>query len=164
MRPIEFLGISFFELMKIQPRGTFYSTSLSLAIAMVKLDMIDRQSKNEKDIDRHKKYLKELERISETTHKDLDMPLATAETIVSSIEPTKWNTEYGGKDNRGERIALPDGQSIKIIDLFQRLKESYTPIMLIVVEIIQPYSMEYRMSNANDTIAPAFLTGKNQND
>lgn len=159
MRPIEFLGTVFFDLMRVQPEGNFYSTSLSQAFAMVKLDMKDKQKKNE-DTSMNEAHLKTLKYIEENTHKDLKMPLAIAEAIVASTEKQKWNKESGSRNNAGDNARLPDGSQLRVIDIYRLLKESYTPIVEVVCDIIQPYTMEYRMTVDSGSYMPSFLGGK----
>lgn len=157
MRPIEYLAHIFFDLMRIQPEGSFYSTSISLAFSMVRLD-----SKGRKDMTPHKKYLETLTKIQKETHDKLKMPLAKVEAIVDSIERQKWNKEYDGKDNSGHRIYMKYGSELRVLDMYQYLKEAYTPIVEIVVDIIQPYSMEYRVAPEAGGNAPSFLGRQNE--
>lgn len=157
MRPIEYLAHIFFDLMRIQPEGKFYSTSISLAFSIVKLDQKDR-----KDVSKHKGYFDKLKYIEENTHENLKMPLAKVEAIVDSIERSKWNKEYEGKNNNDTHVKKRDGKEIRILDMYQYLKEAYTPIVEIVVDIIGPYSMEYRMTVDSGGIAPSFLGKQNE--
>jgi len=155
MKPIEYLVIRFFDLMLIQPKETFYSTSLSLATTINNLDMKNKMKKGE-DITNNKKNSKDLSNITRNTHSNLKLPLAKAEAIVASKERPDWNSEYEGRDNEDARISKTDGRSVKILDMYMMLKEAYTPIVNVVVDVIKDYTLEYRFS-PDSGLTPSWL-------
>lgn len=162
MKPVEYLGTIFFDLMRIQPRETFYSTSLSLARAIVNLDKRNKADNNE-DYSINDKYLKTLDEISKKTHKDLNLRLAKAEAIVASKDRSQWNITYEGKDNFDTKVKMPNGKSVTVMTIYMLLKESYTPVVDIVVDILKPYTMEFReTSNDSGMFSPSWLGGNNE--
>ena len=159
MKPIEYLGTIFFDLMRIQPRETFYSTSLFLAKSIIELDKKDKERKQE-DTSTNDAHLRKLKYIKESTHEDLKMPLAIAEAIVASTERDKWGKEFEGKNNLDKRITIKGGKSIRVLDIYRLLKEAYSPMIDAVVDVIKDYSMEYRMSPSENDNVPTWLGGK----
>jgi len=151
MKPIEYLGNRFFDLMIVQPRETFYSTSLFLARAIVTLDM---KGKSEEESVINRKHLKKLDYIVKNTHEDLMKPLAVVEAIVASKERSEWGKEYGGKNNRNEEVELKDGTKLYIMDLYRLMKESYGDCIMAVVDVVTEYSSDYRYAQpASDGVA-----------
>jgi len=154
MKPIDFLGTRFFELMLVQPRETFYTTVLVLAKSIVTLDMKDKKKKNQ-DFSMNVTHLKTLDYIMKNTHEDILKPLATVEAIVASVDRTRWGLEYEGMNNRGEHIDINDERA-KVLDLYQRLKEALDPMVECVVDIVQEYSSDYRF-NQGGSGSPSWL-------
>jgi len=154
MKPVEFLGTAFFDLMRIQPRDTFYSTSLWLAKAILTFDMKDKEKKG-MNVSANKEWLKKLEFIKHKTHEDINRPLADIEAIVASKDRTVWGREFEGKDLDDEDIEIKD-ERVTILDLYRHLKEAYEVVILSVVDIVQEYSSEYRMG---DTEGGGFMGG-----
>jgi len=151
MKPIEYLGTIFFDLMRIQPRETFVSSSLYLASSIIKLDMkIKERENNWKEVEENKKWLKKLEHIQKNTNDELLVPLAKIEAIVASKEKDQWGKEYDGKNVKGERVKVQD-QYIDYLDLYLFLKEAYGDIVNAVVDVVQDYSSDFRyMGNNNE--------------
>jgi len=155
MKPVEFLGTAFFDLMRIQPRDTFYSTSLWLAKAILTFDMKDKKKLGVMAYKDNEIWLKKLEDIKHKTHPDIDRPLADIEAIVASKDRSMWGQEFEGKDNTDEDLEI-DGDAVTILDLYRYLKESYEVMMLAVADVVQDYSSEYRMS---DEVQGGFMGG-----
>jgi hypothetical protein len=145
MKPIEYLAGIFFSLMQMQPKQTFFSTSLWLAEAIVDLDKKERINRGEKT-DLNDYHLKKIEEIRVDTHPQLKIPLANAEAIVASTPMEKWKMAYEGKDNDGQIIKLDNIKQVNVLDIYRLLKESYRHSIKAVVDVIKDYSMEYRMS------------------
>jgi hypothetical protein len=163
MKPISYLSTVFFDLMRIgagQGGDRLYSTSLSLALAMVKLDMLDKKKGGKNiDVSKNKEFLKKLEYIEENTNENLLMPLAVVETIIASTPMERWDKEFEGVNNQGNKIRMENERYATILDMYRLLKESYTPVVEIVAEIIQPYSEEYRVSMESSGLA-SMLAGR----
>lgn len=124
-----------------QPQtSTFYTKSLSLAEAIVKLDKNTQPKLNPIN----DKYLKDLEFISDNTHIKVMMPLSDVESIVSSKPLEQWRTSIDLQDNKGDRIRINETKETTVIDLNRMLKESYRTCLLIVVDIAKDYSLDYR--------------------
>ena len=132
--------------MIVQPRETFYSTSLFLARAIVTLDM---KGKSEEESFVNRKHLKKLDYIVKNTHEDLKKPLAVVEAIVASKERSEWGKEYGGRNNDHEEVELADGTKLNIMDLYRLMKESYGDCIMAVVDVVTEYSSDYRYAQAN---------------
>jgi len=145
--------------MRIQPKETFFSTSLWLAESIVELDKIDKSKPgNRGDITMNEAHLKNLKFITENTHKLLCIPLADAEAVVSSVPREMWNKDYERPNNKGDVIRMPNGSSCRIIDIYRLLKESYSPVVKAVVSVIKDYSMEYRVGGASEV--PDWMQGQ----
>ena len=159
MKPIEYLGNRFFDLMIVQPRETFYSTSLFLAKAIVTLDMKGKLDSEAVD---NKKWLEKLDNIAKYTHPDLKKPLAEIEAIVASRERSEWGKEYSGKTKDGYEVEMEDGTKLNILGLYRLMKESYGECIMAVVDIVTEYSSDFRNSYSNgDT--PAWADGDPNN-
>jgi len=142
IQPISYLGLIFYDLMRNQPPGTFFSTSLWLATSIVELDKLKKEEENA-NTSQNDKFLAELREIKNNTHKDLKKYLAEVETIVAAYPRERWNDEYEGMDNKENPIRIND-RNVRIIDLARLLKESYETMVRVVGFIIKDYSMEYR--------------------
>jgi hypothetical protein len=163
MKPITFLSTIFFDVLRLgagQGGDRMYSTSLSLALAMVKLDILDKRKGNKSaDVSKNREFLKKLEYIEKNTHEGLLMPLAVIETIIASTPMERWDKEFEGVNNQGNKVRMENERYATILDMYRLLKESYTPIVEIVAEIIQPYSEEYRVSMEGSGLA-SMLAGR----
>ena len=155
MKPIEFLGTTFFTLMQIQPKQTFYSTSLWLARAILEFDKKDKMSKGQSH-EINDKHLKEIDFVTKNTHQDLKMPLAVAEAVVASVPMENWNKPYGGRDNNGDQVRV-NNREASVLDIYRLLKESYLISIMAVVDTIKEYSSEYRMAQAGDANIPSWI-------
>lgn len=130
----------FFRLVELPPTRTFYSNSLWIAEAIVKLDKNTQPTLNPVN----DKYLADLKFIAENTHPKVMMPLADVESIVASKPLEQWRTSIDLQDNKGDRIRINDIKETTVIDLNRMLKESYRSCLLIVVDIAKDYSLDYR--------------------
>lgn len=150
MKPIEYLGTIYFDLMRIQPRETYFSTALSLAKAIIRLDMKDAPEDSD-DYKRNKKHLDALDNIKNKTNDILNVPIAKVEAIVSSYDRMDWGRDYEGLDNTGNRVQDEQGDPVKIIDLYQMLKEALEPITMAVVDVVKDYSADWKMGGGSSS-------------
>jgi hypothetical protein len=158
MEPIKYLANNFFALLQIQPKQTFYTSSLWLADSVVWIDRKDKIQKGE-DVSLNDTYLKELGFISENTHELLKIPIAVSEAVVASTPMDKWRTPYDKKNIDGELIKI-EGKETTILDIYRLLKESYRTSLRAVVDIVKDYSMEYRHTGNLDNEAPDWMGGE----
>ena len=162
MKPIEFLGTIFFNLVQIQPRQNYYTTTTILAKSIVQLDMKDKQANPGDDVSSNKKHLAQLEEVQRSTHPDLNMPLAIAEAIVASVPTERWKKEYDGKDNDDAQIKVND-KTVTVLDIYRYLKESNEVSINAVVDVVTGYSTEYRLNEGmgmfSGNESPSFLGG-----
>jgi len=135
IRYIEALTGIFLSLMQTKPRE-FYTTALLIAMTILEVD----QKIGGKD---HSKGLIELKYIMENTHKDLKIPLALAEAYVDSTRIEKWGAEREIKDNKGNLVKIK-GRPVSVLDIYQRMKESYLPILREVSDVVKDYSLDMR--------------------
>ena len=143
MKPIEFLGTIFFNLVQIQPRQNYYTTTTIVAKSIVQLDI--KQKTEGEDTSSNKRHLKLIEDVQKNTHEELNMPLAVAEAIVASVPTENWRKEYDGKDNSDSQIKVND-RTVTVLDIYRYLKESNEIPINAVVDIVTGYSSEYRLT------------------
>lgn len=154
MKLIEILVGNFMSLVQIKPRE-FYSTSLYLAIVIIEIDAINTGKDN-------KKWLDKLMFIKKSTHEELNIPLAKAEAIIDGTKIERWGVEVPDlEDNFGKRIDI-DGRPMKVIDVHQRLKESYLPVLQAVSNIVRTYSLDIKMDIGGDGLPAWMKTTKDE--
>lgn len=153
MKLIEVLVGNFMGLVQIKPRE-FYSTSLYLAIVILEIDGINTGNVNTE-------WLEKLYFIKENTHSELNIPLAKAEAIIDGTKIESWGREVPDlEDNFGKRIDI-NGRPMKVIDVHQRLKESYLPVLQAVSNVVRTYSLDIRMDIGGDSL-PSWLKTKDE--
>lgn len=161
MKPVEYLGTIFFDLMRLQPRETFVSSSLYLAKSIIKFDKKNKIDENQPYMD-NDKQIKRLEYIQAFTNEYVKLPLAKVETICSSMEKHQWGREYDGKNLDNSTIEDKDGSPVTILDLYLHLKEAYGEVVDAVVNIVQDYSSDFRMTGGG--MGMDWLGGQNERD
>jgi hypothetical protein len=155
MKPIEFLGTTFFQLMQMQPKQTFYTTSLWLAEAILEFDKKDKTSRGE-SVEVNDRHLKRLAFVTRYTHEELKMPIAVAEAVVASTPMEQWNKPYGGRNTEGDCVRVGNKEA-SVLDIYRLLKESYRSAIMAVVDTIKEYSSEYRVAQNSDANVPSWI-------
>lgn len=138
MKPLEYIGTRFFDLIIMQPREHYFTSMTSIAKAIVLLDMKGSSSET------HKKHLKTLNFIINNTTKRLMIPLAEAEAIIASKEKEEWGGEFNRRNNKDQIPRRRDGNNMKGIDVYTELKTAMEDVIIIVVDIVKEYAMDYK--------------------